>query len=135
MVVSGGIDWTLTVRSGRDGTYTGRPDFQMDLTSMTPHSESISSLIRLEGDFNGDGRKDILVERGPEQFDVYFNSAGTGYFQAGPALSFAAPIEVNMIGTADLNGDGISDLFVRELREPRITICLSRSDQQKGTSK
>jgi hypothetical protein len=135
MVVSGGLDWTLTVRSGRDGTYTGRPDFQMDLTSMTPHSESISSLIRLEGDFNGDGRKDLLVERGPEQFDVYFSSAGPGYFQAGPALSLAAPIEVNMLSTADLNGDGISDLFVRELRQPRITICLSRSDRQKGPPK
>jgi hypothetical protein len=135
LAVSGGVDWVLTIRSGRDGTYTGSPDFQMEITSMTPRSASFASLICFNGDFNGDGRRDILVERGPEQYDVYLSSVGTGYFQAGPALSFAAPIEVNILNTADLNGDRISDLFVQDLKEAQIVVCLSRSDQQKGPLK
>lgn len=135
LAVSGGVDWVLTVRSGRDGAYAGSPDFQMDITSMTPRSPSLASLICFDGDFNGDGRKDILVERGPQQFDVYLSSAATGYFQAGPALSFAAPIEVNLINTGDLNGDGISDLFVQNLKEAQIVVCLSQSNQRKGPPK
>ena len=132
LAVSGGVDWILTVRSGRDGTYTGSPDFQMEITSMTPQSPSLASLICFDGDFNGDGRKDILVERGPEQYDVYLSSPSTGYFQAGPALSFAAPIDVNIVNTADLNSDGISDLFVQDLKQAQIVVCLSQSNQRKG---
>jgi hypothetical protein len=135
LFVSGGVDWVFTVRSGRDGAYSGGPDFQMDITSMTPRSVSVSSLFLIDGDFNGDGREDILVERGPEQFDVYVSAPGAGFFQAGPALSFAAPVEARMVATADLNGDGISDLFVQKTIEAQITVYLSQSDQQKGTPK
>ncbi len=135
MGASGAVDWILTIRSGRDGTYTGSPDFQMEITSRIPHSLSLASLIRFEGDFNGDGRKDILVERRPEQLDVYFSSADTGYFQPGRALSFAVPLEDAAIRTVDVNGDGISDLFVQNLKEARITVCLSQSNQPKGPPK
>ncbi len=133
LFVSGSVDWVFTVRSGRDGVYSGGPDFQMDITSMTPRSVSVSSLFLIDGDFNGDGREDILVERGPEQFDVYVSAPAGDFFQAGPALSFAAPVEARMVDTADLNGDGISDLFVQKVMEAQITVYLSQSDQQKGT--
>jgi hypothetical protein len=135
MVVSGGVEWVFTVRSGRDGTYAGNPDFQMDVTSMPPRSASVSSLFSLNGDFNGDGRTDLLVERGPEQFDVYLSAPGAKFFQAGPALSFAAPIEARMVSTADLNSDGLSDFFVQKATEARLTVCLSQSAPRKGPSK
>jgi hypothetical protein len=135
MVVSGGVEWVFTVRSGRDGVYSGSPDFQMDITSMTPRSASVSSLFSLDGDFNGDGRTDLLVERGPEQFDVYLSSPGARFFQAGPALSFAAPVEARMVSTVDLNNDGISDLFVQKATEARLTVCLSQSAPRKGLPK
>ncbi len=135
MVVSGGVEWVLMVRSGRDGTYSGKPDFQMDVTSMPPHNDSASSLFSLDGDFNGDGRTDLLVERGPEQFDVYLSSPGGRFFQAGPALSFTAPVEARMVSTTDLNGDGLSDLFVQKATEPRLIVCLSQSGPRKGSPK
>jgi len=135
MVVSGGVEWVFTVRSGRDGTYSGNPDFQMDVTSMPPRNTGVSSLFSLDGDFNGDGRRDLLVERGPEQFDVYLSSPGGRFSQAGPALSFAAPVEARMVSTADLNGDGLSDFFVQKAMEPRLTVCLSQSASRKGSPK
>ncbi len=132
VVVSGGVEWVFTVRSGRDGNYAGNPDFQMDVTSMTPRNAAVSSLFSLDGDFNGDGRTDLLVERGPEQFDVYLSSPGGRFFQAGPALSFAASVEARMVSTTDLNGDGLSDFFVQKATEPRLTVCLSQSAPRKG---
>jgi hypothetical protein len=135
LFVAGSVDWVFTVRSGRDGDYSGGPDFQMDVTSMTPQNPSFFTLFLIGGDFNGDGREDILVKRGSEQFDVYLSDAGAGFFQAGPALSFAAPTEARRVDTADLNGDGISDLFVQKALEAQITICLSQVDHRKGTPK
>jgi hypothetical protein len=135
MVVSGGVDWVFTVRSGRDETYSGGPDFRMDVTSTTPRDGSVFRFFRIDGDFNGDGRQDLLVERGLEQFDVYLSAAGSGFFQAGPALTFAAPTEARRIDTADLNGDGLSDLFVQKVVEAHLTIYLSQTDHRKGTAK
>ncbi len=135
LTVSGGLDWVFTVRSGRDGAYSGGPDFQMSVTSMTPRTPPIFHFFRIDGDFDGDGREDLLVQRGPEQFDVYHSDARSGFFQAGPALSFAAPVEARKVDTADLNGDGISDLFVQEMLEARIIMYLSQSDPRKGPAK
>jgi len=132
MVVSGGVDWVFTVRSGREGAYSGGPDFQMAVTSTTPRDGTVFHFFSIDGDFNGDGREDLLVERGPEQFDVYLSAAGSGFFRAGPALSFAAPTEARQVSTADLNGDGISDLFVQKMVEAQITVFLSQSDPRKG---
>jgi hypothetical protein len=133
MVVSGGVDWVFTVRSGRDSTYSGGPDFQMDVTSTTPREGTVFRFFRIDGDFNGDGRKDLLVERGLEQFDVYLSAPKGGFFQAGPALSFDAPTEARVVNTADLNGDGMSDLCVQKLVEANLTIYLSQSNPRKGT--
>ncbi len=135
LFVSGSVDWIFTVRSGRDGDYSGVPDFQMNVTSMTPQNPSFFTLFLIGGDFNGDGRDDILVKRGSEQFDVYLSDARTGFFQAGPALNFAAPTEARRVETADLNGDGISDLFVQKALEAQITMYLSQAEQEKRTTK
>lgn len=133
IALSGGVDWVFTVRSGKDGTYSGGPDFRMDLTTMTPRSGAIAYLFLIDGDFNGDGREDLLVERTPEQFDVYLSSTDAGFFQNRPPVVFEAPVEARQVDTSDLNGDGISDFYVQALQEARLTVYLSQSDSRKGT--
>ncbi|MCU0917635.1 MAG: VCBS repeat-containing protein [Planctomycetes bacterium] len=136
MVVSVGVDWLLTVRSGTDRDYAGGPDFQMGVTSMILREDvGVSDLFLIDGDFNGDGHPDLLVTRGPEQLDVYLNSRGGGFFQTGPVLSFAAPIDAHRMVTADLNGDGICDLLTQKPMEAQVTIYLSQSAPQKGAPK
>lgn len=135
MVASGSVDWALTVRSGRNGVYADNPDFQVDFTTLASQTATLASVVCLDGDFNGDGRVDLLVKRGPQQYDVYFSSSGPEYFQPGPALSLSAPTEADRIDTTDLNRDGISDLFIQDLKEAKITVCLSPSNQQKGPPK
>jgi hypothetical protein len=134
IVLSGGVDWIFTVRSGRNDDYSGGPDFQMDVTSRTPTDESVQWMFLIDGDFNGDGREDILLERSLDQYDVYLSDVDTGFFRKGPPLSFKAPVEA-WTYIADFNGDGLSDLLVRERRVSRITVFLSQSKKQKGTQK
>lgn len=125
IALSGGVDWIFTVRSGRDGDYSGGPDFQMDMTSRTPSDKSVEWMFLVDGDFNGDGRKDILLERSSDQFDVYFSNIKTGFFQKQPPMSFRAPVDA-WIDIADFNRDGISDLQVIERRVTRVTVFLSQ---------
>lgn len=126
IALSGGVDWLFTVRSGQDGDYSGGPDFQMDITSRTPSDRSVEWMFQIDGDFNGDGLKDILLERSSDQYDVYLSDADSGFFRKEPPLSFKAPVEA-WTEIADFNGDGISDLLVQERRVCRITVFLSQS--------
>ena len=132
IALSGGVDWIFTVRSGRDGDYSGGPDFQMDMTSRTPTDRSVEWMFLIDGDFNGDGQEDILLERSSDQYDVYLSDADTGFFRKEPPLSFKAPVEA-WTRITDLNSDGISDLLVRERRVSRVTVFLSQSEKPKGT--
>jgi hypothetical protein len=134
IALTGGVDWIFTVRSGRDDDYSGGPDFQMDITSRTPSDKSVEWMFQIDGDFNGDGREDILLERSSNQYDVYFSDAETGFFRKEPPMSFKAPIDA-WTHIDDFNGDGIDDLFVQERRVTRVTMFLSRSGKQKGTPK
>jgi hypothetical protein len=91
-------------------------------------------MFLIDGDFNGDGREDILLERSSDRYDVYLSDADTGFFRKEPPLSFKAPVEART-RIADYNGDGISDLLVDERRVSRVTVFLSQSEKPKGTQK
>jgi len=132
ILVSKGMDWTLTIRLYKEGKgFSDRTDFKMDFKGMLPFFENFADLINLEGDFNADGRKDLMIKRSPTQSDIYFSSLSNGFFEPEPKLQFEMPAE-GRTSVEDLNGDGISDVYLINYEKGRITVFLSKSLSKKG---
>lgn len=79
-----------------------------------PHSNT-----GYEGDFNGDGKTDLLPVSGTTINTVYY--AGNGGFTAQP-LSFSFLISPNTY-SADYNGDGLPDLAVLQQGSNKLYLC------------
>ena len=103
----------------------------MDFKAMLPLTVGFMNLSTLEGDFNADGRKDLIVRRSMTQGDIYFSSLNNGFFQREPKLQLEMPSESRTY-VEDLNRDGISDIYLIDYAKGHITIYLSESLPNKG---
>ncbi len=103
------------------------------MTTMLPDEQGPQRLFLIDGDFNGDGRRDVLVKRSPTQWDVFLSSTNGSRFTPQPGLTFEIPIE-GAFEIKDLNGDGVSDLVAHAGDEPRLFIFLSQSHRTKGSN-
>ena len=108
MVLSRGMDLVLNIRTFHQNGYSLSPDATLGVRSMVLPGE-IDALFLVDGDFNGDGRRDLLVKRSASEWDVYLSSAAGGWFLENPRLKFDIPMDGHFT-IQDLNGDGISDL-------------------------
>jgi hypothetical protein len=128
LFLSGSVNWGLTIRTFTHGAFSGSPEATIPLTTMVPVDQATPEEVfhvLIEGDFNGDGRPDILVKRSSTQWDIVFSSAD-GWFAPKPSLSFEVPVEGHL-DIRDLNGDGVSDLVVQPWDEPKLCIFLSQT--------
>ncbi|MCU0724894.1 MAG: VCBS repeat-containing protein [Planctomycetes bacterium] len=70
-------------------------------------------LVNFEADFDGDGRKDLLLREGADEVRIFPGTAD-GLFRTEPALSVRIPDPADATGleslVADLNGDGRLDV-------------------------
>jgi len=66
----------------------------------------------LNGDFNGDGKKDLLVRETEDELRAYFFLSREKGFSEEPDLRFPCTGAVADLETMDLNGDGVSDVVV-----------------------
>jgi hypothetical protein len=83
------------------------------------------------GDFNNDGRPDFVVRRSTAQWDILFSTTDRSWFASRPAMS----LETSMPGyfeMSDLNGDGRSDIVLREVDGPRMAVFLTRTVRDKN---
>ncbi len=124
-VVSKGLDWILTIRLFKEGKgYSNQADFEMDITTMLPVSEQFAYSINFEGDFNTDGRPDLIIRRDLTNWNIYLSSLANGFYEKESKLQLEAPEQGQMF-VRELNSDGISDIYLIDYEKGRITLFLS----------
>jgi len=153
MFASRGVDWALTIRTyhapgrarasaspkpaplGVDAAnaagFPRSADVSLGLRSMLPLDQGPQGLFLLDGDFNGDGRLDLLVKRSATQWDLLLSSAGRSWFDAKPAFTFEIPEDGEM-AIRDLNRDGLSDLVQLPWEQASVLIFLSQPRRNEG---
>ena len=65
------------------------------------------------GDFNGDGRGDVLWRNDNGQLSEWLGTANGGLFDNGGVVNQVVPNAWKIAGTGDFNGDGRSDIMWR----------------------
>ena len=103
---------TFTYRSNDAPTFVERASFSLKNALLLDNSNQAGVLT---GDFNGDGRTDILRYRDDPAGNVVYESDGTGQFSA-RSSDVTAHILFHSNGcyhsmVADFNGDGLSDIL------------------------
>jgi len=135
MALSHTVDWSLTIRSFHSGRgFSGDSDASVTVTTLMTLEDLGEWPICIQGDFNHDGRPDLLVRRSETQWNVLFSTtdpARRDWFAPQPALTFTAPthghLEIN-----DLNSDGQADIIWHEPDEHRLSIFMSPPLPPKG---
>jgi hypothetical protein len=124
-VVSKGLDWVLTIRQFKEGKgYSNQADFKMDITTMLPMSEQFAYSINFEGDFNTDGRPDLIIRRDMTNWNIYLSSLANGFYEKESKLQLETPEQGRMF-VRELNSDGISDIYLIDYEKGRISVFLS----------
>ena len=130
--LSQGLNWILSIRQFKEGKgYSNRADFKMDITTMLPMAEQFAYSVTFDGDFNADGRPDLIIRRDPTQCDIYLSSPANGFYEQESKLQLKVPPE-GQISVKDLNSDGISDFHLIDYEKGQIAVFLSQSSQKKG---
>ncbi len=130
MLVSGEGDGRIAIQPFETKGFARRPTFRLD-ARMTLNR---SRLIDLGGDYNGDGRKDILVWRAPTEADVYLSRTSGELFERQPGLRFRAPA-FSFVEAQDLNGDGIDDPVFNNYDDNEYAVYLSRRSAKEGPTR
>jgi hypothetical protein len=95
------------------------------LLGSSPH-QYFERFVKLDGDFNGDGRKDLLVRDHGDDVSVYFFESRQQGFSPEPDLRFSCPELIEEWQVVDLNRDGVSDLIVKLANQKGFRIFISR---------
>lgn len=130
------IDFALRLHFYRPGTgFAEKPDcaasvvlnmnhLNVDLSGYS-RRRYFETYLSLQGDFDGDGRKDLLVRDRADRISVYpFVSRQAGFAKTAALwFDYADPIE--RLQVQDLNGDRHSDLILRSDKKDAFRVFIS----------
>ncbi len=91
---------------------------------MLPILEWFAYSINFDGDFNSDGRPDLIIRRDLTNWNIYLSSLANGFYEKESKLQLEAPEQGQMF-VRELNNDGISDIYLMDYEKGRITLFLS----------
>jgi hypothetical protein len=122
------IDFSLRFYFYRPGAgFPKEADCQRDVVIHPDQASDIyGRYVQLGGDFNGDGKKDLLVRDHNDEISVYFFVSREKGFSPEPDLQFSCPELIDEWQVADLNNDGVSDLIVKLAKQNGFRIFISQ---------
>jgi hypothetical protein len=114
------VEYYLRFFFSRRGKYNSKPDCQKSITLVMDErrpgmdfswgSNVFDKLVNLEGDFNGDGKKDILAREDGSKWSVYFFKSRKEGFNKKSDMRINIKDAVQVM-VRDLNNDGLSDII------------------------
>ena len=117
------LDFNLRFHLYKPGIgYPDKPDFQRDLEiHLDRHSIDLNwgrrrdfeRFVNLSGDFDGDGRRDLLIRDRSDRISVYSFVSRQAGFEQDPGLLFEYNQPMDWFKVVDLNNDGMSDLVMK----------------------
>jgi hypothetical protein len=129
MALSRGIDWALTIRTFNHGAFSRSPDASVPLKGVLPSEILDGWGFMMPGDFNGDGRLDLLVRRSDTEWDIFCSTADGQWIAPQAAMSFNV-LPHGLMQIKDLRGDGLSDIIWHELDQPGLSIYMPPTVQK-----
>lgn len=129
------LDHNLRVHFYHSKGFSQKPDCQKDITVHLGHfgmyltwsrRHYLETQISVDGDFDGDGERDLLVKDQKDKASVYLFISRKKGFSKKANIYFNDVRSVEQFIADDLNEDGISDLIVIGSRKDSIKVFLSK---------
>jgi len=129
------LDHNLRVHFYHSEGFSQKPDCQKDITIHLGHfgmhltwsrRHYLETQISVDGDFDGDAERDLLVKDHEDKASVYLFTSRNKGFSKSADIYFNDIRSVEEFITNDLNKDGISDLIVIGSRKDAIKVFLSK---------
>lgn len=129
-IIAKKLDHTLRFHFYDGKGFAKNPDFETKISVTLPQrgpifasrNNRVKDRMNLDGDFNGDGKRDLLVMDKADKASVYFFISRKKGFSKKANMRFKIK-RMRGIIISDLNKDGISDLIVSE---DKLKVFLSK---------